>query len=68
MTTKELDKILSTPDKELRDDDHLNREDIDEKTATAAVKQLKERYKDIKPANKKSNELALASIAALNKL
>lgn len=62
-----LNRVLAMPDKDIKDDDHLDKPDITAAEAVVGFKELAEKYQDQKPAEPKSNELADASVKAINK-
>jgi hypothetical protein len=66
MTKSILQKIIDTPDDQLRDDDHLHRPGLSVEDARQGFKELAEKFKDQKPKRPKSNEFAQGIINVLN--
>ena len=65
---KKLKDILNIPENEIRDDDHLDREDITEDEFQGALSELAAKYKDMKPtiSKKQLDEINQETLRALN--
>jgi len=61
-----LQKVIDTPDNQLKDDDHLHKPGLSPEDAAIGFAELYEKYKDQKPKRPKSNEFAQAIIDVLN--
>jgi hypothetical protein len=61
-----LNRVINTPDDELRDDDHLERPDLTDEEADQGFKELVEKFKDQPAFKEKSNEFAQGIINVLN--
>ena len=61
-----LQKVIDTPDNQMKDDDHLHKPDLTKEEAAQGFKELYEKFKDQKPKRPKSNEFAQGIIDVLN--
>ncbi len=61
-----LERVMETPDDQMRDDDHLERKGLTDEQAAQGFAELVEKFKDQPVIHPKSNEFAQGIIDVLN--
>lgn len=66
MKKSALEKVLAMPDNSISDDDHPDKPDISKSEFVAALKEMGKKFKDKEPKNPKNDDLARATVRAMN--